>query len=146
MMKKMTTFKKYLLILLGSISLVLGIIGIFLPVLPTTSFLLLSSYCYVRSSPRLYSWLIHHRIFGRYIYNYLTYRAIPKRTKIFTVAFLWATLLLSMSLVSSSYLRLFLLAVGIGVTIHVLTLKTLKPEDMHTEEYLAQSREQTHQE
>lgn len=145
-MKKMTTFRKYMLILLGSISLVLGVIGIFLPVLPTTSFLLLSSYCYLKSSPKLYSWLIHHRIFGRYIYNYLTYKAIPKRTKIFTVTFLWATLLLSMSLVSSIYLRLFLAAVGIGVSIHVLTLKTLNLEDMQTVEYLEQAKERTHQE
>jgi hypothetical protein len=145
-MKKMTTFKKYMLIFLGSVSLVLGVIGMFLPVLPTTSFLLLSSYCYVRSSPRLYSWLIHHRIFGRYIYNYLTYRAIPKRTKVFTVVFLWATLLLSMSLVSSMYLRLFLFAVGIGVSIHVLTLKTLNPEDMHAPEFVEQVKDQTSRE
>ena len=76
------TIKKYLLIAIGSIALILGIIGVFLPILPTTPFLLLSSFCYIQSSKRLYTWLIHHKIFGAYIYNYLTYRAISKKTKV----------------------------------------------------------------
>jgi len=74
--------KKYLLIFAGSLSLVLGVIGAFVPVLPTTPFLLLSAYCYLRSSKRLYNWLINHRVLGTYIYNYLTYRAITQRTRI----------------------------------------------------------------
>ncbi len=121
----MNSIKKYLLIFLGSLSLVLGIIGIFLPLLPTTPFLLLASFCYVRSSEKLYNWLINHKIFGNYIYCYLTYKAIPRKTKIGAIIFLWSTLIISMILLSSLHLRIFLAAVGIGVTIHLLTLKTL---------------------
>lgn len=124
----MNLVKKCLLIFAGSISLLLGVIGAFVPVLPTTPFLLLSAYCYLRSSKRLYNWLINHRIFGTYIYNYLTYRAITQRTRIVALIFLWATLLTSASLTHNLHLRLFLLAVGVGVTIHLYALKTMSRE------------------
>ncbi|MBT9141087.1 MAG: Inner membrane protein YbaN [Dehalococcoidia bacterium] len=117
--------KKYMLMLLGLISLVVGIIGAFIPLLPTTPFLLLSSYCFLRSSRRLYNWLIHHRIFGNYIYNYLTYKAIPISTKIGSMITLWLTLMISMHLLPGIHLRLLLLIVGICVSIHVLTLKSI---------------------
>jgi len=120
--------KKCLLIFAGSLSLVLGVIGAFVPVLPTTPFLLLSAYCYLRSSKRLYNWLINHRVFGTYIYNYLTYRAITQRTRIVALIFLWVTLFTSASLTHNLHLRLFLLAVGIGVTIHLFALKTMSRE------------------
>lgn len=128
----MNSIKKYLLILLGSLSLILGIIGIFLPVLPTTPFLLLSSFCYVRSSKRMYNWLINHKVFGNYIYCYMTYKAIPLKTKIFAIAFLWTTMIISIMLISSLHLRIFLAAVGIAVTVHLFTLKTLNPDDIKT--------------
>lgn len=124
--------KKYLLILLGSLSLAFGVAGIFIPVLPTTPFLLLASFCYLRSSKRMYYWLINHKILGAYIYCYITYKAVPMKTKAGTIVFLWATLILSMLLTSSLHIRLFLLAVGIGVSCHLILLKTLKPEDMKT--------------
>lgn len=124
----MNLIKKCLLILAGSLSLVLGVIGAFVPVLPTTPFLLLSAYCYLRSSKRLYNWLINHRVFGTYIYNYLTYRAITQRTRIVALIFLWVTLFTSASLANNLHLRLFLLAVGIGVTIHLFALKTMSRE------------------
>jgi uncharacterized membrane protein YbaN (DUF454 family) len=120
--------KKYLLILAGSISLVLGIIGIVVPVLPTTPFLLLASFCYLRSSKRLYDWLLKNRVFGPYIYNYLKYRAIKRSVKVVTLILLWLTLTVSIVLVSNVYLRIFLVAVGIGVSIHVLSLKTLRKD------------------
>lgn len=122
--------KKYLLIFLGSASLTLGIIGVFIPVLPTTPFLLLASFCYLRSSKRLYNWLINHKIFGAYIYCYITYKAIPMKTKVGTLIFLWSTLIVSMILVPSLHIRIFLLVVGVGVTIHLLILKTLSIENM----------------
>ncbi|MBN2026200.1 MAG: YbaN family protein [Actinobacteria bacterium] len=117
--------KKYLLILAGSISLVLGILGIVIPVLPTTPFLLLTSFCYLRSSKRLYDWMLNNRVFGPYIYNYLTCRAIKRSVKVVTLIILWLTLAVSIVLVSNVYLRIFLVAVGVGVSIHVLSLKTL---------------------
>jgi len=120
--------KKCFLILAGSISLVLGIIGIVIPVLPTTPFLLLASFCFLRSSRRLYHWMLNNRVFGPYVYNYLTYRAIKRSVKVVTLIFLWLTLTVSIVLVSNVYLRIFLVAVGAGVSIHVLSLKTLRKD------------------
>lgn len=117
--------KKYLLIFGGSVSLLLGILGIFLPVLPTTPFLLLTSFCFLRSSKRLYNWLINHRILGSYIYNYVTYRAINKNTRIGAMIFLWASLSFSIFVVPNLHLRIFLIVVGVGVSIHLFTLKTM---------------------
>ena len=79
---KLYWIKKIIYIFIGSVSLVLGIIGAFFPVLPTTPFLLLAAFCYMRSSRRMYQWLIHNKIFGAYVYSYVTYRAIPKKTTI----------------------------------------------------------------
>lgn len=117
--------KKRLLIAGGTLSLVLGIIGMFVPVLPTTPFLLLTAYCYLRSSARLYGWLMNHRILGNYLKNYLEHRAISARAKAVSLVGLWASLTASFILVASPVVRLILLAVGIGVSAHLLTLKTL---------------------
>lgn len=126
----MRSLKKYVYITIGSLSLILGITGVFIPVLPTTPFLLLASFCYLRSSERMYNWLMNHKIFGAYIYSYVTYKAIPKKTKIGTLVFLWSTLIVSMILVMSLLIRIFLLVVGIAVTAHLLMLKTLSQEDL----------------
>lgn len=121
-------FKKTLLIVCGSLSLILGTIGIILPVLPTTPFLLLSAYCYTKSSKRLYEWLIHHEIFGLYIYNYITYRAVSLRTKVFAITLLWVTLGISAFLVATPIMTLGLGIIGLAVTAHLMLLKTLSKE------------------
>lgn len=119
---------KYLLVAGGTVSLGLGIIGMLLPVLPTTPFLLLAAFCYVRSSKRLYDWLMNHRLLGGYIQNYLKYRAISRNAKIASLAALWLSLSISFAAVHNTAVRLALVLVGIGVTIHLLTLKTLPKE------------------
>jgi uncharacterized membrane protein YbaN (DUF454 family) len=124
------TVKKYLIISLGTLALVLGVIGIFLPIMPTTPFLLLAAFCYVRSSHDLYQWLINRKVIGAYIYHYITYRAIPQKTKIFSLIFLWGTLCASMLLINIWYVRLILFGVGIGVSLHLLSLKTLKKSNL----------------
>jgi len=118
--------KKYLLIAFGSLALGLGALGVAIPVLPTTPFLLIALYCYLRSSRRLYDWLLHHRLFGRYLYNYVTYRAVPRNTKIGAMILLWFGLITSMILVDKLFVRLILITVGIVVSIHILLLKTLE--------------------
>jgi uncharacterized membrane protein YbaN (DUF454 family) len=123
--------QKYLLIVLGTLSLALGVVGIFLPVLPTTPFLLLASFCYLRSSDRLYQWLIHQRILGAHLYNYITYRAVLKRTKLVSLTVLWIGLMISALLIQNWYVRGFLLLVGIGVSIHLFALKTLEKSEMN---------------
>lgn len=122
--------KKCLLIIIGTISLVLGITGLFLPVLPTTPFLLLTSFCYLRSSQRLYHWLMNRKVIGAYIHNYITYKAVPRGTKVFSIIFLWVTLVISMLLIGYWHVRLFLILVGIGVSIHLLLLKTIEKAEM----------------
>ena len=84
---------KTLFVVLGALSLLLGLVGIFVPLLPTTPFLLLAAALWVRSSPRLYAWLLAHRRLGPYIRNFRENRAIPLRAKILSVTLLWATLL-----------------------------------------------------
>jgi len=124
------SLKKYLLIALGSVALVLGIIGVFLPVLPTTPFLILAAFCYTRSSKRLYNWLINHKILGVYIYNYMTYKAVTKSTKIGSLIFLWLSISISMFIISNIYITILLLFIGGAVSTHLLTLKTLRFEDI----------------
>ncbi|MDF2612381.1 MAG: uncharacterized protein K0S71_167 [Clostridia bacterium] len=125
----MKSIKKYLLISIGFLSLALGIIGVFFPVLPTTPFLLLTSFCFVRSSTRLYHWLINHKLFGTYIYNYMTYKAVKKSTKVGALLFLWASLIVSMIIIDQMYLRILLLVIGTLVSIHILSLKVLNAEE-----------------
>jgi len=122
--------KKALFLTLGIITMVLGIIGIFLPVLPTTPFLLLSATCLLKSSEKMYSWLINHKVLGLYIKSYIEYKAITKTAKIVSVFTLW--LFISISIIfflDNFYLRLLLLFIAIGVSIHLLSMKTLT-EDM----------------
>lgn len=109
----------------------LGIAGIFIPLLPTTPFLLLAAACFMKSSKRLYNWLVTHKWFGSYIRNYREYKAIPKRTKIATLIFLWGTIgYTSFAVVTSWIIRLLLLIVSIGVTVHILSIKTLNKETL----------------
>mgnify|MGYP001010900522 CR=1 FL=1 len=132
-------FKKHLYIVLGSVSLALGITGILLPVLPTTPFLLLTGFFYLRSSARLYGWLANHKIFGAYIRNYMTYRAVPGRVKIAALLMLWAALSVSMVLINKAITYILLPAVGTGVSVHLFKLKTL--ESLQPEETAAQGTE-----
>ena len=117
------------LIVTGTFSLGLGIIGIFIPLLPTTPFLLLTAYCYFRSSKRLYNWLISNRVFGSYIRNYYEGLGIPLKVKLLSISFLWITIGFSTYfIVNLLILRIILILIAIGVTIHILTIATLKEE------------------
>ena len=118
---------KFLLIVLGSLSLALGILGIFLPVLPTTPFLLLSAAMYVRSSQRLYDWLMSHKHLGPYIKNFREHKALPLRVKIVSVTMVWATLLYCAFFVAKEWwMSVMFIAIATGVTVHILSYKTLK--------------------
>jgi len=121
----MKNIKRYLLIFIGTISLVLGVAGVFLPLLPTTPFLLLSSFCYLKSSHKLHNWLLSRKVIGAYVHNYITNKAVSKSTKIFSLIMLWLTLILSIVFINHWHVRAFLLIVGIGVTIHLMSLKTI---------------------
>jgi hypothetical protein len=117
--------KRIFYIVLGSLSLAIGLLGVMIPVLPTTPFLLLTAFLYMRSSDRLYQWLINHKLWGRHLNDYITYRAIKKSTKIASLLFLWFTLTISMILVQRTLVTALLIVVGIAVSTHLLLLKTI---------------------
>lgn len=118
---------KYLLIFLGTVTLLLGIIGIFVPLLPTTPFLLLSAALYFRSSRRLYDWLLSHPHLGSYIRNFRENKAIPLRVKIISVSMVWGTLLYcAFGIAEVWWQRILFLLLATGITIHILHFKTLK--------------------
>jgi len=125
-----TTARRKLLIAAGTLSTGLGIIGIFVPILPTTPFLLLAAACYMRSSERFYQWLIKNRIFGSYVRNYIEGRGMPVKLKIFIIFLLWLTIGLSITFgVQNTIVRIVLICVAIGVTIHICLIKKRKVED-----------------
>lgn len=119
--------KKYLLIMAGFISLSLGLVGIVMPLLPTTPFFLLAAFCFIRSSTRLYQVLIHNKVFGNYISNYLKYQAVTRKTKVVALLWLWFSLGASFFFVSSVYISAGLLTVGLAVSVHIFFLRTIDP-------------------
>ncbi len=117
---------KLLFAILGVLSIALGVIGIFLPLLPTTPFLLLSAALFVRSSPRLYNWLMQNPVLGRYITNYRENKAIPLRAKYTSITLIWCSLLYCIFRVVAGILwaQLLLLALAIVLTIHLLSFRS----------------------
>ena len=121
--------RKGLLSICGVLAVVLATLGIVLPLLPTTPFLLLAAACFIRSSDRLYRWLIAHKWFGPYIRNYREHRALTLRAKVMTVVLLWITLGFTIfGLIDDLMIQIALFLIGSGVTLHVLRYKTL-PND-----------------
>ena len=118
---------KLFFIFLGSLFLGLGFIGILIPGLPATPFLLLSAGCYVRSSDRLYNWLINHKIFGKYIKTFREHRALTKSTKNVSLVSMWIMIGISVFiLIQSMVLKFIILVAGIIGTVVVLKIKTYR--------------------
>jgi uncharacterized protein len=125
-----TSPMKTLLNIAGVLALLLGIVGLFLPLLPTTPFLLLASACFARGSTRLHRWLLQHRVFGVYLRNVEAGNGIPLRAKIVALAMMWASLAYSCVRFDHTGLRLALLAIGCAVSIYLLRfLPTLRTVD-----------------
>lgn len=114
------------LIVAGLLSVGLGAVGIFVPLLPTTPFLLLAAACFVRSSGRLHNWLMHHPWFGRSIRQYRDHHALPRRAKVGALVLLWSGIGYSASSVASTWgLRVALFLIAIAVSAHLLRLKSM---------------------
>jgi uncharacterized membrane protein YbaN (DUF454 family) len=125
----MNRLARFLLIGFGTLCVALGIVGIFVPILPTTPFLLLAAFCFARSSRRFLNWLLTNRWFGAYIRNYREGRGIPRREKVLTIIALWLTIgFSSLYAVSVWWGKLLLIVVAIGVTVHLVRLRTFKPD------------------
>jgi uncharacterized protein len=102
----------------GSLCVLLGLIGLFLPLLPTTPFLLLAAACYARGSRRFYDWLLANRTFGPLIHEWRKHRSIPYRTKISAIALMSFTLGISIVFfVPVMWVKLLLAAIGVGLAI-----------------------------
>ncbi|OQB36833.1 MAG: Inner membrane protein YbaN [Candidatus Latescibacteria bacterium ADurb.Bin168] len=115
---------RWLFLTAGMLSVTLGFVGIFVPILPTTPFLLLAAACFLRSSDRLYHWLMFHRVFGPYLRNYRKHRALSLRVKVITTIGIWASIGYAVLFaVESIALRIALLLVACAVNAHVLRLK-----------------------
>jgi uncharacterized protein len=120
---------KILLTIIGSISLVLGILGIFLPLLPATPFLLLASACYFRGSDRLHNWLMNNKVLGTYIRNIQQRRGIPLKAKLVTITILWLSLLFSIYRIDILLVQLMLCFIGVTSSAFILRIKTLKENE-----------------
>jgi len=122
-----TALLNKLLNLLGLCAVLLGILGIFLPLLPTTPFLLLASACFARGSPRLHGWLLSHRLFGPYLRDFEEGKGIPRKAKILAMVMMWTSLVYAIAQTHSLLLAGLLCAVGIGVSTYMLAFLPTRP-------------------
>ena len=121
--------RKSLWIVGGTLSLVMGMVGLILPILPTTPFLLLAAYCYGRGSDRFYDWLMNRTWVGGYIRSYRTGQGLPLKHKVLIISLLWLTIGFSILFVDIFWwLKFILAAVASGVTIHIIKIKSWRPE------------------
>lgn len=116
---------KGLFIIGGLVSVGLGVVGIFLPLLPTTPFLLLAAFLFIRSSDRLYVKLMEHPVLGTYIKNYVEEKGLPQKTKVIVLTLLWISIIVSMVLSGQLWVQFLLGCIAVVVTIHVSRLKTI---------------------
>lgn len=118
---------RLLLTTAGLICVGLGAVGAFVPLLPTTPFLLLAAACFARSSDRFYRWLMTNKFMGTYIRNYTEHRATTMATKVGSTAMLWCCLAFAAAFFTESpAVRSLLLVVALGVTVHLASLKTIR--------------------
>ena len=123
--------KQLFFITLGTFFLGIGIIGIIVPVLPTTPFLLLASFFYIRSSKRLYNWLLTNRILGIYIRNYIDGKGTPLKVKLFTIALLWTVIIVTVVFaVEELIFRTILVLVAVGVSVYIALIKGYKKTEI----------------
>jgi uncharacterized membrane protein YbaN (DUF454 family) len=115
----------YILIAFGSIFVALGVIGIFIPVLPTTPFLLLAAICYGKGSKKLYTWLMEHRALGKFIRDYRNGQGIPVKSKIYALVILWVSITSCVIFfIKPPVLRVMIVTIASIVTAYILSLKT----------------------
>lgn len=116
-----------MLLVVGTIFVGLGILGIFLPLLPTTPFLLLAAACYARSSEKFYHWLLNHEWFSKYIRHYREGKGIPPKAKALAISLIWGTILSSVIFIIHPLVaRIILIVIAAGVTLYLLSLPTFR--------------------
>jgi uncharacterized membrane protein YbaN (DUF454 family) len=116
-----------LLVAAGLVLTGLGIAGVFIPLLPTTPFLLLAAACFARSSERFHAWLMTNRLTGTYLRNYIEHRSISPGARVGSIAMLWIGLSVTgVFFVEALAVRILLVVVGVGVTVHLASLGTVR--------------------
>ncbi|MGB3383294.1 MAG: YbaN family protein [Marinomonas sp.] len=116
--------KRIFFIILGWFSLITGIIGIFLPLLPTTPLVLLAAWCFSKSSERFHTWLIEHKYFGPILRDWQSSDGIPKRTRNRAILFMWLGMTISIIIVGRFWATLCLIIIGLTVSIYLLRMPT----------------------
>lgn len=115
--------KRIIFYVIGYLSIALGIIGIIFPILPTTPFLLLAAACFARNSEKAYNWLLNNKLFGKFIRDYRDGKGLPVKVKIYTLLFLWLSIIVSIVFISIFWVQILLLIIASAVSIHVITIK-----------------------
>lgn len=118
------TARRVALLVTGTVSLGLGVLGMFLPLLPTTCFLLGAAWCFGKSSPALHRWMLTNRLFGRYLLDYKSGLGFPPAVKTGSLVVMWGSMGLTMVLVPRVWVAMLLLVIGGAVTWHLVTLPT----------------------
>ncbi|SQD79941.1 YbaN family protein [Moritella yayanosii] len=109
----------------GCLAVTLGVLGIFLPLLPTVPFLLLAAVCFSRSSRKLQLWLFNHRYLGPYLTNYLLRKGISKKQLLSSLSSMWLAMLLAIYFAPIWSVKIFLLVTACLVSRHLLSLQRL---------------------
>lgn len=104
---------------MGALSLATGVIGIFLPLIPTVPLVLLAGFCFARSSRRLHDWLVSNPYFGAIIRNFEAGKGIPRRIKIRAITVVWISMGISMAIVARLPLIIMLAVIGLGVSVYL---------------------------
>ncbi|MEW6506336.1 MAG: YbaN family protein [Bacteroidota bacterium] len=121
---------KYLLIIFGWFFVTLGIIGIFVPLMPTTIFFILAAASFARSSEKFYNWLINHPKFGKFIKDYREKRGIPLKSKVIAVSMLIVTIGSSAYFFTERILvRIILVIIAFCISAYIVSLRTIKETD-----------------
>jgi len=120
---------RLLLISVGIGSTALAVLGIFVPLLPTVPLLLLAAACFARSSESFHRWLLEHPQLGPMVRDYLGGQGIPLRAKVTAIALIWASISVSvLLLIPLLWVKIFLIAIGLCVTIYLLRLPLAERE------------------
>ena len=114
---------KLILISFGWINLALGVIGVFLPILPTTPFILLTAWCFSRSSPKFHQWLISHKHLGPIVKAWESEEGIPPHACYKAIAMTWLGIMISMLIVAKLWAVILLCSIGLAVSMHLLNLR-----------------------
>ena len=123
--------KKIILISLGWLCVCLGFVGIFVPGIPTTIFLIIALWAFTKSSEKLRNWLIHHKKFGPFLSNWQEHKVVPRRAKILMVALMSLAVILFYYSSQSLILTIGLIIILVSVAIYVISLPSKIPENSY---------------